>query len=233
MTTIRQALVFTFTALAQIVFGQNLPLNVEGGSIRKGASNTVRYVRPDSLTSVRLYVPSGTVKTWFKTSYTVKDGQHSSSADSVFSWTICDYPESRIWAVAEGFIGERSALRDTTWFNIVPDSIAPKLIGPDEGRGTDGPWMADEWVGVAPPTKSFFSKETAHEVLQYEVEITQKGKVVEQFKVTGPMLTPAQRSTIRKYTYGEVIIRNFRFRHECGVELPGPYLFRLRYAAPR
>lgn len=233
MTTFRQLSIIVLAAWAPMANGQSLTLSVEGGSIRKGASNTLRYERPDSLTSVRMQVPVGTVKAWFKTSYSVTEGKHSSSADSVFSWTICDYPGQRIWAVAEGLIGDRVALRDTSWFTVVPDSITPKLIGPAEGKGSSGPWIADEWIGVAPPTKSFFSDKTAYEVLEYEVEITQKGKTVEGFKVNGAMLTPEQRSVIQKYTYGEVIVRNFWFRHECGVELPGPYLFRLRYAAPK
>jgi len=233
MITIRLFFLYTCIALAHAVHSQNLPLTVEGGSIRKGASNTIRYERPDSLTSVGLQVPFGKVSSWFKTSYSVMNGKHSSSADSVFSWKICDHSEPRVWAVAVGYVGDRMVLRDTTWFAVVPDSIAPKLIGSDEGRGSNGPWMADEWIGVAPPSKSIWNKETSYEVLEYEVEITQKGKQVEHFNVTGPLLTPEQRSTIGKYTYGEVIIRNFWFRHECGVELPGPYLFRLRYAAPK
>lgn len=233
MTTVQLLLVGVLITSTTVAHGQGLSLSVEKGAIRKGASNTVRCERPDSLTSVRLNVPTGTVKTWFKTTYTVVEGRHSSTADSVFSWTICDHPEPRIWAVAEGFIGERLVLRDTTWFAVVPDSIAPKLVGPRDGKESSGPWMADEWIGVAPPTVSFFSDKTLHEVLEYEVTITQNGKEVERFTVSGPMLSEAQRRTIRNYSFGELIIRNFRFRHECGVVLPGPYMFRLRYAAPK
>lgn len=231
--SVRGLLLCLLTTGSVVAYCQQLSLSVDGGYLRKGRTNKITYQRPDSLTSVMMRVPSGSVSSSFISSYTYKDGKKSSSADSVFNWKVCDYPDRRAWALAEGYVDGRLVLSDTTWFMVISDSIQTTLIGPEGNTSFHGRWMADEWTGVGAPTISYFSKEPAAEVIDYEVLITQRGIEVERFTVTGAMLSSKQRKTINKYTSGEVLVHKIRCRHPCGVELPSRYTFRMRYAAPR
>lgn len=230
---VRGLLLCLWTSVSVVAYCQQLSLSVDGGYLRKGRTNKITYQRPDSLTSVIMRVPSGSVASSFISSYTYKDGKKGTSADSVFNWKVCDYPERRAWALAEGYIDGRLVLSDTSWFMVISDSIQTTLIGPEENTSFHGRWMADEWTGVGAPTISYFSKEPAAEVIDYQVQIIQQDREVERFLVTGAMLSSEQRKTIRKYSSGEVIVHNIRCRHACGVELPSRYIFRMRYAAPR
>jgi hypothetical protein len=230
---VRQLLLCLLTTLSVGGYCQQLPLSVDGGYLKKGRSNKITYQRPDSLSSVHMRVPTGTVSSSFISSTSYKDGKQSSSADSVFNWKVCDYLEPRTWALAEGYVDGRLVLSDTSWFTVISDSIQTTVIGPEENTNYHGRLFADEWTGVGAPTISFFSKEPAAEIIDYEVLITQQGRQVERFTVTGAMLSAEQRKKMRKYTSGEVLVHKIRCRHSCGVELPSRYTFRMRYAAPR
>lgn len=214
---------------------QGLPLTTQGQIVASGWTNEIRCKRPDSLTNVRVIVPFGTVTKAFYGEATVKDGQVISASDTIFKWTMCEDSITRTWAIAEGFVAGRLVIRDTTWFAVRRASLTPRLIGPDGSDATTNQWLANEWWGIAAPSKIFWEKKPAAEVIGYEVLITQDSVEVEKFLVTGALLSSEQHEKIAAYSRGELVIQKIMFRFPCGTELmdlPGRSLL-LGYAAPK
>lgn len=224
---------FPLVLLAFTASAQPIALISDGQVVRKGGTTTIRCERPDSVTAMRMTVANGTVSSSFHRSVTFKDGVRTDESDSLFHWTMCDSPNTVEMAVAHSYRGGVLLAQDTTWFRVVPDSIQPILTGPSEGKGSEGPRMADEWTGIRAQEPGFFSRTEGPEVVAFQVTISKRGKVVDHFVNVGGTLSPQHRSRITRHSSGEVRIHDIVFRHSCGVQLPGRYGGRLRYAAPR